>query len=480
MRLAMLACVAAAFTWAGGPVEAAVAERSCHIEEFETPVRCVTIDAPRDYDRPEDGAVKVTAVIIPASTGRPSPDPVVLLAGGPGQSASSLPGLLPALISEARKTRDVVLFDLRGMGLSEPLHCPNMQSTSFFGDASTLAAAGALAQMDTFAKDCLALHGEKARNHTSREAVEDIERFRQAMGYPKLNLWGGSFGTRIAQHYVRAYGQHTRSVVLDAVAPVGLSVLASGAKTPDKALETIIAACEKDAACARRFPAFRADVAAILARADAGPVTGSAPDPISGVRGRFTLDRLSIGNAIRVALYSKTTTELLPFAVTEAAKDNWAPILGMMSAALDEKLSMGAQFSMLCAEDWSQANGLNPADRTGALMKDGYFRIFSPACAIWPMDPLPPDMLAAFKSDALALAISGAYDPVTPPELGEQALAQFSNGRHLVVPNGFHTNSASPCIARIIGRFLENPAAQPDEACVARMPSLHFFLGAAG
>jgi pimeloyl-ACP methyl ester carboxylesterase len=250
MRLAAFASMAAVLVCLGGAAEAAVAERSCHIKGFETPVRCVTVDVPRDYDQPGAGALKITAVIIPASTGRPAPDPVVVLAGGPGQAASMLAGPLAPLISEARKSRDVVLFDLRGIGLSEPLNCPGMEQ---FGMLSDPAASDMLAYMDAYARRCLALHGERARNHTSREAVEDLERFREAMGYPALNLWGGSFGTRIAQHYVRAYGQHTRSVVLDAAAPVGLSVLASGGKSPDRTIETILAACEKTASCAGRF-----------------------------------------------------------------------------------------------------------------------------------------------------------------------------------------------------------------------------------
>jgi pimeloyl-ACP methyl ester carboxylesterase len=474
MRPALLALVAAALACGGGLAEAAVAERSCHVEEFETPVRCVTVDAPRDYDQPDAGTLKITAVIIPASTGRPSPDPVVLLAGGPGQPASSLAGLMPELIREARKTRDVVLFDLRGTGLSEPLNCPDMELLGVPGAA----APGSLAQMDQFARRCLALHGDKARDHTSREAVEDLERFRQAMGYPTLNLWGGSFGTRVAQHYVRAYGQHTRAVVLDAAAPAGLSILASGAKSPDRTLEAVIAACEKDAACTKRYPSFRADLASVIARLDTGPVTGIATDPLTGRRGGFTLDRLGVGNAIRVALYSKTTTELLPFTVAEATKDNWTPILGMMSAAFNEQLSMAVQFSTLCAEDWRQADGLPPPERTGRLMKDAFYSFFSPACAIWPMDPLPADMLKPFKSNAPALVISGAFDPVTPPELGELAVAQFPNGHHLVIANGFHGNSGSRCVARIVGQFLETLSQPPDDKCIARMPSLHFFMGA--
>jgi pimeloyl-ACP methyl ester carboxylesterase len=476
MRFVTSACVALAFCLSAASADAVVVKWSCHVEAFETPVTCVTIEAPRDYDRPESGMVQVTAVVVPASTGRPSPDPVVLLSGGPGQSASSLAGLLPALVSEARKSRDVVLFDLRGTGLSEPLNCPGMEQVGVLNGSDSTG--DALTQMEQFAKRCLAQYGDQARNHTSREAVEDLELFRKAMGYPALNLWGGSFGTRVAQHYVRAYGQYTRSVVLDAAAPVGLSVLASGSKTPDLAIEAVISLCEKDAACAKRFPSFRADLAAILARADAGPVTGVAADPVTGRPGQYRLDRLGIGNAVRVALYGKTTTELLPFVVTEAAKDNWAPILGMMSEALDETLSMGTQFSMLCAEDWKQADGLAPAERTGRLMKDAYYRFFSPACAIWPIDQLPAEMFKSFKSDVPALVISGGYDPVTPPELGEQAAAQFSKGSHLVVPNGFHTNSTSRCVARIVGRFIETTVAPAKDECVTRMPSPHFFMGA--
>jgi pimeloyl-ACP methyl ester carboxylesterase len=476
MRLALLASIAAALACAGGPAEAAVTERSCHVEEFETPVRCVTLDVPRDYDQPNAGSLKVTAVIIPASTGRPSPDPVVLLAGGPGQPASSLAGLLPALIGEARKTRDVVLFDLRGMGLSESLNCPGMDQLSLVEPDTPVA--DTMAQMEKFARECLARYGDKALNHTSREAVEDLERFRQAMDYPALNLWGGSFGTRIAQHYVRAYGQHTRAVVLDAAAPVGLSVLASGAMSPDRSLEAVVSACEKDTACAKRYPSFRADIAGVLARLDAGPVTGVAADPVTGKRGGFALDRLVVGNAIRVSLYSKSTAELLPFAIAEAAKDNWGPILSMAGAVFDEQLSMGAQFSALCAEDWRQADALAPAERTGKLMRDGYYRFFSPACAVWPIDPLPPEMLKPFKSNVPALVLSGAYDPVTPPELGEQAVAQFAKGHHLVVPNGFHGNSTPRCLARMIGEFIETLSPPPDEDCIVRLPSLHFFMGA--
>ena len=482
MRAAVSACMAVAFAWAAaGASEAAVAKRSCHVEDFETPATCVTIDVPKDYGKPDGGTISVTAVVIPAATARPSPDPLVLLAGGPGQPASSLAGGLPALLSEVRKTRDVVLFDLRGTGLSSPLHCPNASSLSFFTNAEGPPGppVDVYAQFGSFARACLAQLGDRVRNHTSYEAVEDLERFRQAMGYPSLNLWGGSFGTRIVQHYVRAYGARTRSVVLDAVAPVGLSVLASGAQTADTALEAVLVACEKDAACGARFPTFRNDLAVVLGRLDTASASGVLPEPVSGVRGRFSIGRGAAGNAIRIALYAKTTTELLPFAVAEAAKDNWAPIFGIASAASDDTLAFGAQFSMLCAEDWRQAAGLDPGRRTGKLMLDGFFRIFSEACEIWPTtDALPPGMLAPFRSEAPALAISGAHDPVTPPALAEQALEQFPNGRHLVLANGFHTNSASPCIARIIARFLDDPADRSEEACIARMPSLHFFLGA--
>ncbi|MEQ1865766.1 MAG: alpha/beta fold hydrolase [Micropepsaceae bacterium] len=121
---------------------------------------------------------------------------------------------LTSAFAPARRERDIVLFDIRGTGLSQTVPC------TITTDTSTSA-------MDAIRRDaetCAAKAGRLASFLSSREIVEDIERMRRALGVERINLWGGSFGTRVSQHYARAYGKHVRAVVLDAATPVGSSI----------------------------------------------------------------------------------------------------------------------------------------------------------------------------------------------------------------------------------------------------------------
>jgi pimeloyl-ACP methyl ester carboxylesterase len=456
------------------PSIGATLDRDCHIARFETPVICASLDVPRDYDRPDGATLTLTAVVIPASTGRPAPDPLLVLAGGPGQSASMLAGTLEPLLTNVRRARDVILFDVRGTGFSERLDCeipwPPIATGGDGEPASSYEAARAATA------ECAHELGERALFHTDREVVEDIERFRIARGYAQIDLWGGSYGTRVAQHYLRAYGEHVRAVILDAVSPVSTSVLVTGAHTPDASLAKLFADCAADSACAAAFPDLPSKFEGLLDAARQSPITASVVDPVTSLAGRLSLDYFALTNTVRVALYARTTTELLPFAIDSAARGNFTPLVGILGAMTgDETVALGAQFSMLCAEDWRVARDAGAAARTGGFMRDGYYEIFTPTCETWPTAALPPAMLAPFSSNVPALAISGDSDPVTPPHLASRALEQFESSVHLVVRPGFHTNSANPCVARIIASFLADPATGGrDHACIEATPRLRF------
>ena len=478
MRKEVITIAAIAISWvAARGAGAATREQPCHVDGVETPATCVTLDVPRDYDRPDGATLALTAVVIHASTARPAPDPLIVLAGGPGQSATSLGGWLAPVLERVRRERDVVLLDARGTGLSEPLDCKISFSSVIAGGAARPPAS--LAAMRTAAQDCAHALGDRVLHHSSREVIEDIERLRAALGAERIDLWGGSYGTRIAQHYVRAYGERVRAVVLDAVSPVATSVLVTGAHTPDAALGKLFAECAADSACAATFPDLPAQLARLLAAAREAPLEGPAADPVTGERGTALLDYVTLANTIRVALYGRVSTELLPFAIDAAVRGNLAPLLGIGGAvATDASVAFGAQFSMLCAEEWPVATAAGAAARTGELMRDGYYEMFNQACEVWPSEPLPTSMLAPFSSRVPALAVSGDSDPVTPPALAEQALAQFATAVHVIVPHGFHTNSGNACVARIIASFLADPlAGGRDHGCVAATPPLAFNTG---
>lgn len=469
----MLRCLAAAALAAacsGAAFAAPFSETRCYVDGFETPVRCVSISVPLDYAVPSGETIKVTAAIAPSTTARPAPDPLFVFAGGPGQAATGMGSWLDSAFRPARRERDIVLFDVRGTGLSGALDCP-------FSLAAERDSAGAF-KRDAAA--CAAKVGVKAVFYSSREIVEDIERFRAALGYPQINLWGGSFGTRVAQHCTRRYGARVRAAVLDAATPVDDSIFVSAPRYGQAALERMFDDCAKETACAAAFPNLRADFDAILQRAEVAPIDAEIADPRTGRVQRIAIDRDGVAGYVRGALYAGFTRSVAPYAIAQGARGNFAPLaaLGSMTDEWSvETMSFGSMLGILCGEDQVRALTEKSADHSFGFMRDSYIRFFAGACTVWPHRALPPEMFRAFRSNVPAMAISGAADPVTPPSTGEGALKMFGARVHVVIPNGFHTNSSSKCIADLIGAFLHDPATGGrDHACVAKIAPPRFIV----
>ena len=447
-------------------------ESACHIDGFETPVRCVRFEVPRDYDEPNGETLTLAAVIVPALTARPAPDPLIALAGGPGQAASGLGAAIEPAFGRVRRTRDIVLFDIRGAGLSRALACEGspegILAVQVLDESGT--SSGPVARMSQFARDCAARHGDAAVGNSFYEVVQDLEQFRAMMGYERINIWGASFGTRIAQHYVRAHDERVRAVVLDAAGPPGLSAFESVPRTSQAALDRLFADCAEDTICARDFPRLEQTFGDLLARADAAPEIVTLPDPRTGTPKTYVFDGDSIRGAVFGGLYIELTRSLLPLAIVRAAESEFGPLLAISATTgswSSDTMALGSTLSVVCAEDWRQALAAPPSQRSGGFMGDLYFRTFNAACEAWPSEPVPSSMFETFESSAAALAVSGTLDPVTPPALAERALAQFKTSVHLIVPGAFHTNAAHRCTARVVAAFLQDPVSGGrDHSCL--------------
>ena len=441
--------------------------KSCYIDGFETPMRCVTITVPLDYDAPAAGTIEVTAAIAPATTAKPAPDPLFVFAGGPGQAATGMGPWLNTAFAPARRERDIVLFDIRGTGLSTPVACAISTSTDV----------GAL-RRDAAA--CATKAGRLAMFLSSREIVEDIERMRRALGVQRINLWGGSFGTRLSQHYARAHGKHVRAVVLDAATPTGNSIFLTAPRYGEEALQNLFSNCAADKHCAKAFPNLKEDFATLRKQAEAAPLTATATDPRTGQPVPVRIDVDTVTGNIRGSLYVGFSRSVLPFAITQSLRGNQAPFLALGAATGEwsiETMSFGSMLGVLCGEDVEVARRAPPASRSYGFMGDSYYRAFEAGCSAWPHRALPEPMLQSFTSQVPAMAISGALDPVTPPAAAEEALAMFGRRNHVIIPYGFHTNSSSRCIAELIGKFLADPqAGAKDHACVAKITQPRFIL----
>lgn len=443
-----IAFLLAAMPYSG--IAAQLAESNCYIHHFETPVRCASLSVPLDYADPKGDQIIVTAAIVPATTAQPAADPVFVFAGGPGQAATDLGRFLSSAFKPVRRDRDVVLFDVRGTGLSGALNCPfdfvqDVEAEEFFRRG---------------AKACADRIGANAAFYTSVEIVEDVERFRAAKGYAAISLWGGSFGTRVAQHYVRRYGDRVRAVILDAAPPLGTSLFATAPAYGQQALDRMFDDCSADRRCRTAFPALRSTFNTVLQRLEVEPLLLELNDPRTASPTRGRIDRDFVASTVRGALYAPFTRAVAPYAINRAARGDWAPMLALATAATEwsaDTMAAGAMFSILCSEDIEQALKLPPSMLSFGFMRDSYVRPFAAACSVWPHRVLREDQYAPFSSKVPAMVISGPSDPVTPPASGEVTRKMFGRSVHVVVPHGLHTNGSNACVAALIRSFLQDP-----------------------
>ena len=208
---------------------------------------CGSLTVPEDRSVQDGRTLSLKVVVLPALSRTPAPDPLFFLAGGPGQGAATMADMIGQMFGRVQTDRDIVLVDQRGTGGSGGLECASTDdSLSGINEPSAVA-------LDRL-KSCLAGYGADTRMYTTPIAMDDLDAVRAWLGYDRINIYGGSYGTRAALAYLRQYGAHVRSVVLDGVAPPDLRLPLFAARDAQRALDRMFAACETDEACRSRHP----------------------------------------------------------------------------------------------------------------------------------------------------------------------------------------------------------------------------------
>lgn len=444
----------------------------CRATGFGRLAECGTIEVGSGGER-----VPLRVVRLEADGKNAAPDPLFLLAGGPGQAATeAFAPLLPAL-GRATRERDVVLIDQRGTGSSAALDCDSDESLAEqFRPGELLRAARA----------CRARHRQRdLAAYTTARAVEDIEVVRQALGYPQINLLGVSYGTRLAIAYAKAHPEHTRSLVLDGVAPVSLRLPLSFARDTDAALAKVLARCRDEPSCHGAFPDPEGDLRATLDALREAPASLTLTHPRSGEPLEITLDAEVFAQLVRGLLYVTELHALLPFTLARARAGDVAPFVAqaaLLAEGVEEAMSQGLFLSIVCAEDLPRidADEIEPATK-GTLLGRGFVDELRQACALWDVAAAPVDT-EDFAEDVPVLALSGSADPATPPRWAEAAIAQVPRRQHVVMAHAGHGITARGCVPRLIARFLDDPGAVAslDASCVAKEQALPFFVSPAG
>ena len=444
---------------------------------------CTDFDVAENPARPGGRHIGLHLAVVRSDAASPDADMVVMLAGGPGEAATES-FADTALYAGLLKHHDVLLVDQRGTGGSNPLSCKKT--------AQALRALGP--ESDTPATDeirrrvatCLAEVQPKAdpRYYTTTIAVDDLEKVRLALGAPRFDVIGGSYGTRVAQQYLMRHPDGVRSVVLDSPVPNQLILGEGFAANLDSALKRDFADCVEAPACNKAFGDPMRTLYKLRDALRTNPHEVSFRDPRTFQPVSRMLRPGVLVGVVRLFAYEPETAALLPLSIDAAAQGDLAPLLGqerLLDADLAGDLSGGMAMSVICSEDADQLHA-QPQD-ADTLLGNGIIDDIKAQCEVWPHGLMPQDFHSPIRSAKPVLILSGSRDPVTPPEYGEEIMQGLSNARHLVLKGQGHAVFFRGCMPKLIEQFIDDPEPKKlDAGCLDRLgpiPAFVNFNGAA-
>jgi pimeloyl-ACP methyl ester carboxylesterase len=471
VKTSLFLCAWLALLPAAGALAApAKTERSCHLRGAEDALRCVTVPVALDYAKSGGPTLPLHVTIAPAFREASRADPVFVLAGGPGEAGSDVLPLLSTAFKRVRATRDIVFIDQRGTGLSGKLDCPPPPGAEHMEEA----------QAEAFVKECIARSKAPFSAYTTEAAARDLEQVRRALGYGKVNVWGGSYGTRLGQAYARAFPASVRTLVLDAVAAPD-QVIPAGGRDGQAALDKLFDQCARDAGCNKAYPALRREFAALADKVAAGGVKVAMADPRTAQPTQVTVTSARFLGTVHNMLYAPASARRLPFLVHGAYQGHWEPFVAQLNLgtdfSADGPMAMLLHLAVVCAEDVPRMTPQLMASDAGLLTRPLLERI--PAmCQSMHVPAIAYREPATIAAPALLL--SGALDPVTPPHRAAAAARHMAHAQQVVVANAGHGVSQLGCAPRLLRDFLDRPDKRLDTRCLDEIPAPTFQLGSAG
>lgn len=478
----VLALTAAAALLAPPELAAAPQLEPCRLRGVEHDAQCGKLRRPLDPSKPDGEAIELHFAVLPALARNKHPDPLFFLAGGPGQSAIDLAGPMTRLFHRVANRRDIVLVDQRGTGRSAALACDAPAPTRSLRElASPELQRSMLADCLTRLKTLP--HGD-LRQYTTTIAMADLDAVREHLGAERINLVGGSYGTRAALEYLRQFPQRVRRMVIDGVAPPDMALPVSFSTDAQASFDALIDSCRLESGCRERHPALRERWQRLLSSL---PRQVRVAHPLTGQMESLELTREMLAGMVRLPLYVPRLASALPEAIEQAADGRFGALFGLLSAMSGPRsatdMAMGMHFSVICAEDMPRL--ATASDQPGADFGSSFADLYRTTCADWPRGQVPDAFYEIRPADAPVLVLSGGIDPVTPPRHGQRVAAALGiNARHVVVPNAGHGVIGIGCMRDVLFRFIDAreaaEALKVETGCVEGIPRPPAFRPVAG
>ena len=442
---------------------------------------CGYVSVPLRHGKADSPRIRLAVVLIPAADqSNRKPDPLFLAQGGPG--GSTIGGFAQVLLADQAKrpvlNRDLVLWDQRGTYFSQPrLQC--RETTKLPANAKPEQEREALVQCG---KRLQAEAGDLSA-FNSLENARDADAIRAALGYEKFNFYGVSYGTELGQFLMRERPQHLRAVILDAVVPLGFSLVTDVPVVKQRVMQQFSSACRESESCNLAYPGLGDRYLALLDKLDKTPVALPAPggpllgkarpanSPVSPQAEPDTMSGRDLDGALYQSIYSREAVPLVPYIIERAEQGDYSFAINFVQLMQASRSDMadGMYMAVVCSE---YGDTPDVALKFPGVIKrladeaaeDG--KQILEVCRNWGIGLLDKSLLEPVRSDIPTLLISGSFDPITPPAHAQRVASHLSRAQSVTFARGAHGQAfLLPCANQLISAFLDNPEAKQQAGC---------------
>jgi pimeloyl-ACP methyl ester carboxylesterase len=445
--------------------------KPCRVQGVDEEVLCGRYEVYENRAARQGRELGLNLVVLPAAGPDVAADPLVFLAGGGVAPATRYASFLRNAFPILRRQRDVLLVDQRGTGGSNPLECdlPTDPTNAVYRDEARFLEA---------VRRCRRELEQKAdvRYYTTPIAMDDLDEVRGWLGYPRLDLFGVSYGTTAAMVYLRQHPERVRVVALQGVIPFDVPMWLEVTRWSQQALDQAFAACARQRGCHDAFPELENEFSSLLRRLAEKPVTVKVSPSETGPEVEVTIDDEVLRVFVVRVLYSASRIHDLPLLVHLAYQGDYQLLAKRVAPREESEIPNGVYLSIVCNENLHFDPAALPAATAGTFL--GGFRVGREisACREWPRGWLPQGFWMPVKSNVPTLALNGSLDHVTPPRYGARVAKALAKARHLVLPNRGH-NDTDPCVCGIIEAFILAGSLEGlDASCLAKTEDLSFAL----
>ncbi len=446
-------------------------------------VDCGYLIAPEDHTKPDGKTIRLAVARFKSDAPQPKPDPIVYLEGGPGGSPlKAYVSQFDAIFGPLLADRDLIMFDQRGTGYSEPaLSCPEIKQLALdtldqdlsLEKSNELNKEAALKCRDRLAKD-----GVDFELFNTAQNAADIDALRQALGLDQIDLYGTSYGTRLALTALRDHPQGIRSAIIDSVVPLQVDLFAQTPVNGAQALAKVFKACEADTTCNQNYPNLNQVFSDLKAQLDKQPAKFDVTLN-TGEKKEALLNGDSLVGTLFQGLYATSLIPSFPRMIYDARDGKYDLLAGIIAANIAQldDISYGMYYSVHCQEEapYTNVDQMKAATRQypdfAVLGDTGTLAV----CHDWKVPNAPAVENEPVSSDVPTLVFSGEFDPITPPAYGEAAAQTLSKSTFFLIPHAGHAASVTEdCPRNILLAYLDDPAKKPDSACLAELAQTKF------